>query len=118
MASHSIPLVYNFDLIEYSIKECCNFKNNKPKILKKTKLYMCQRFLFAKAGKIKLIQGLNKIKNNNQIYFSNFQFQMEVIKKINSHTDRSGMIITFSKSYKKAIRLADKTIENIKIKYY
>ena len=119
MASHSIPLVYNFDLIEYSIKECCSFKNNKPKILKKTKLYMCQRFLFAKAGKIKLIQGLNKIKNDNQIYFSNFSISNgSYQKKINSHTDRSGMIITFSKSYKKAISLADKTIENIKIKYY
>ena len=67
---------------------------------------MCQRFLFAKAGKIKLIQGLNKIKNNNQIYFSNFSISNgSYQKKINSHTDRSGMIITFSKSYKKAIRL-------------
>ena len=47
MASHSIPLVYNFDLIEYSIKSAVIFKNNKPKILKKlnficAKVFICQ----------------------------------------------------------------------------
>ena len=118
MASHSIPLVYNFDLIEYSIKECCGLKNKIPKI-KRTKLYMCQRFLFAKTGKIKKIIGINKLKKNNKIYFFNFSIKKgKYQKEIQSHTDRSGMLITFSKSYKDAIRLADKYISGIKIKYY
>jgi len=119
MASHSIPLIYNFDLIKYSIKECCNLKNNIPKIQRKTKLYMCQRFLFAKTGKIKMIRGINKIKKNKKIYFYNFYVKNgKYQKKIQSHSDRSGMIIAFSKSLKNAIREANKYINNIKIKYY
>ena len=52
MASHSIPLVYNFDLIEYSIKECCNFKNNKPKILKKLNFICAKGFYLPKLEKL------------------------------------------------------------------
>ena len=119
MASHSIPLVYNFNLIKYSIKECCNLKNSIPKIQKKNKLYMCQRFLFAKTGRIKIIRGINKLKKNNEVYFYNFLVKNgKYQKKIQSHSDRSGMIITFSKSYKDAIKQANKCINNVKIKYY
>ena len=74
---------------------------------------------FAKTGRIKIIRGINKLKKNNEVYFYNFLVENGTYqKKIQSHSDRSGMIITFSKSYKDAIKQANKCINNVKIKYY
>ena len=112
-ATHSIPRVYKIDLVEMLLREILGLKNKIPKLYIYD--YVAQRYFFAPTGFIKKIKGKRSIKKNKNVikyemYLKNNSYQ----KKIKSHPDRSGMLISSGKNYKKAISNVELIMSKIK----
>ena len=115
MATHTIRMVYNFDLVKFLIKELCDIKQIVKVNHPKKDYFACQRYFFFKEGKINKVEGIKNLSKNKKIkYFNIYKKKGDYQQKIKSHPDRSGVIILIDKKYNKAITETDKIVKKIK----
>jgi biotin carboxylase len=109
-STNTIPMVYNYNLIEEIIKIAIGQKPNLPDKPLKNEKFQANRFLFLKPGKIKSIEK-KYVKNMyiNEIYLS----PGDIISRIDNHTKRAGMVMSIENSRDKAISDCKNAINNI-----
>ena len=112
-STFTIPLVYDYNLIENVIKIALGDVPVLPSHPLEVKKYQSNRFCFIPEGKIKKISGL-PVANDKIIDFKLYVKEGDVIKKITNHTLRAGTILTVASTPSEAKQLAVNTISNLK----
>jgi biotin carboxylase len=116
-SSHMIPHSSGINLIDLAIKIHLKKKLKLKRIKKKS--FVTQRFLFTNPGKVKKIIIPKWIKNSKNIILFECNIKKgSFVKKITNHTDRIGQVIVKANSKNKAIKLAIKICNSVKIKNY
>lgn len=117
LASHQTPAATGVNLVDVVISHALGEKVSAQQLLPKKKMATAIRYWFPKSGKIKEINGENKLKKiKGLISYGFFKSKGDVQKKIKMHTDRFGYIMVSAKNRKDAVRVVKKGIEMIKIK--
>ena len=89
MATHSIPLIYNFNFLERAIKQACDILFQDKINLKRKIKFLCQRYFFCDNKYLSKIKGINYLKNNKNIkYFEIYVKPGQKLKKVQSHADK------------------------------
>lgn len=118
MATHSIPLIYDFNLLERAIKQACDIPVSDKINLKPKKKFLCQRYFFCENKYLSKIKGIKYLRKNKNIkHFEIYAKPGQKLKKVQSHAERSGMIIALDNSYKLAQKKAEDAIKKIKFIY-
>ena len=115
--SHMLPISNGINIIDIYLDLLLFGKTDKKKLKEKYSKYVSQRFVFAKEGKIKKIIIRNDVKKNSDLLII-FKKENETQPIIQSHPDRSAMIICSDRSKKnlgiKTKNLIKKVIFKIK----
>ena len=114
-STHTIPIVYNYNLIENVIRLSLGEEAILPPSPLKHEKYQANRFLFIPAGKIDQISCLPEF-NENIINFNLNIKEGDIVDHIKDHTMRAGTVLTVGSSRSEAINLANQVISNLKIK--
>jgi biotin carboxylase len=111
----TIPLVYDYNLIENVIQIALGKIPKLPPHPLKVNKYQANRFCFIQKGQIDSISGL-PLENPNIVDFKLFVKQGDVIDNITDHTLRAGTVLTTGNSTEEAVRLAENTIMDLNFK--
>ena len=111
-STHTIPQVYDYDLVKNVIKISLNEKPDLPPDPLTVKKYQANRFIFIPQGRIQKISGFPKI-NKNIINFNLNVKEGDLIKKITNHTMRAGGVLTVGSTRLHAINLSKKIINSL-----
>jgi len=92
--THEIPMNTGVDFIGNAIKIAIGQTINKTDLIPKFNKFICQRYLFPKAGIIKEIKGLNRLEENKSIKYYNLHIKPgQKIDVPIAHPSRAGMLI-------------------------
>lgn len=115
--THTIPLNTGVEFVKHAIRLALGEKINPDELKPRFQKYICQRFLFPSPGKVTNVSGYNIALKNKQIKYCQVYVQSgDVVKEINCHPARAGVIIAEGKRRQDAISAAQKAVASIKIK--
>ena len=116
--THQIPLSTGVDLVGSAIKMCLGEEININELKPKYEKFICQRFLFPKAGTLKYVSGLEKLEKNTTIeYFKIYVKPGQKVEDLVAHPSRAGMVIASGLSRSNARMNAINAINTIGFKY-
>ncbi|MEW5920308.1 MAG: ATP-grasp domain-containing protein [Bacillota bacterium] len=109
-----IPLGTGVDIVDAYIDMAVGNEIDVNCLKAKFQKGVAQRYFFPGTGKIKEINGLDKVKNiNNIVKIELFVKEGDVIEKQVNHTTRVGYVIAVGKDKKEAVKLAKEAINSV-----
>ena len=113
-STHTIPQVYDINIIEQIIKIAIGETPEIPQLPLKNIAFQANLFLFLQEGKVKSIKNL-PVKHPETILFDLYVKEGQEIPSIKNHTQRSGMILCVSDIKERAISKCKQIINDLKI---
>lgn len=112
--SHEIPLNTGVDFLGAAIRQSLGENIDPAELKPKFNKPVAQRYLFLKPGKVTSIEIPNWIKEDPDIFLFENRIKIgDIINPIESHTKRSGVVITTGQTVNEAIKKADSVISSI-----
>jgi len=111
-----IPLSNGIDIVKTMIKMSLGEEIDINELLPKYNRSVALRFFFFPAGKIKKIEGVEKLSSYKWLKkFELFLKEGDIIKNITNHTERGGVVISIADNYDESVKRAKKAIETLNI---
>lgn len=115
LATHHIPMAYGIDIVSAAINIALGIKIKEESLQAKKKKYLCARFFFPKAGTIKSIIGIEKVKSLNYVKMLEiYRKEGEVQPLIDHHAARAGTILCEGSTYEEAIEHTNTVVNRIR----
>jgi len=113
ITTHLVPLSTGIDMVKATIDVALGIK---PDIEPRFQMGSAIRYFHVHSGKIKSIEGVEKVKQMDQIKEITFTRNIgDEVPPIHSSLDRVGFVIAQGKNSKEAVHLCDEAIKTIKI---
>jgi biotin carboxylase len=114
--THEIPLNTGVDLVGAAIRQALGQPVNPDELNPKFQKPVAQRYFFPDPGEVTKIDGLENFEDHPDIALLEIRVKKgDLVKPINSHPSRAGVVITTGETQESAIALAERVIREVEI---
>lgn len=114
--THEIPLNMGVNFVSQAIHLALGEKINLTELSPKFNKGVAQRYFFPAPGRVIRITGVEKVKQRPEIALCEIRVVTgDIIKSIESHPERAGVVITTGETREKAVKNVLNAIKDIKI---
>lgn len=115
LSTHDIPMTYGVDIVSAMIKTALGFEINESELLPKHRRYLGTRYFFPSPGKIKQIEGIQKVKSFEYVKRLEIYRQIGDIQPIiDNHSARAGTITCEGSTYEQAVERVNNAANFVK----
>lgn len=115
--THQIPFSTGVDLVRCAISQAIGERLDPDNLIPKYSRHVCKRYWFPKSGQITRISGIEGLHGNDAVLYHEIRCSVgDVVKPIQSHPGRAGVVITTGESRVEAQANARDAIRSVEIK--
>ena len=114
--THEIPLNTGVDLVGAAIRQALGQPVNPDELNPKFQKPVAQRYFFPDPGEVTKIDGLENFEDHPDIALLEIRVKKgDLVKPIDSHPSRAGVVITTGETQESAIALAERVVREVEI---